>query len=492
MEKILSVIVDGLIFIVMLLLLIGFHELGHLLAGKLARVPIEKFSIGFGPAIVKWKAGSTTYQLSVLPLGGYVKFKGEDFDDPEGFYAYPYWRKSVATVGGVIFNLFLAVIAYLLMGLIFGVATPTATLDFPADSPLAEAGFVVGDSVVSVNNEEVTSFAEFFAYSSAKDSLDIEVARPEKRLVIAVPPSDPAASLVVPRSLKLDETLDTQLTRAGLQAGDSIVTIEGVEVTSVYELSALFPNTDTLRLRVVRPAELISLRTSGEAISSGEPLYGPVVGRVIKRTPAENAGIEKGDRILEADGKPINFWNDFAEVITTVDTATSVEIVWLHLEDTVRASIKPVEIRFFADRYTGIGVISYSPYRPVTFGEALWLPVKRTGQVTALIVLALGKLIRRPKEIKGLISIARYTSQLRRWGFDFLLGMFASLSVTLAIINLLPIPALDGGRILMFTIEKIRRRRFGKKAWTIALNIGFILVIALIVWTLVSDIFFPS
>ncbi|MBN2380847.1 site-2 protease family protein [candidate division WOR-3 bacterium] len=491
MEKVLSIVVDGLIFLAQILLLIGFHELGHLLAGKLAKVPIDKFSIGFGPAIVKWKGGSTTYQLSIIPLGGYVKFKGEDFDDPEGFYAYSYWRKSVATIGGVVFNFLLAMVAYLVMGLAFGVATPSARLVFPQDSGLSESGFEVGDSVVSVEGKEIATFFDLSAYSS-EDSLDVQVIRPVKQLLIDVPPSGLKRPAALPSGLKLVEPLDSSLLEAGLRMEDSILAINGVSVSSVGEIAEYFTDSETLRVRVLRPGKRIKLVTSGQAIADAEPLSGPVVGRVVKRTPAEDAGLKKGDRVIEVDGVPINFWNDFSEIVSNADTSRPIELVWLHQGDTVKALTKAVEMRFLTDKYVGIGVTAYIPNRPVTFLEALWLPVKRTGQVTANICIALVEIVRKPTQLKGVISVARYTSQFRRWGFDFILGMFASLSVTLAIINLLPIPALDGGRILMFTIEKIRRKQFGKKAWTIAVNIGFIVVIALIAWTLVSDIFFSA
>jgi len=492
MEKVLSIIVDGLIFIAQVLLLIGFHELGHLLAGKLVKVPIDKFSIGFGPAIVKWKWGPTVYQISILPLGGYVKFKGEDFDDPDGFYAFPYWRKTVATLGGVVFNFILATVAYLAIGLGFGVAVPSPTLDIIEGSALAESGFTTGDSVVAVNGQEVTTYGELLAYASTADTLEMKVARPGMRLIVELPPLGEDESMNLPSSLELSEILDTTLISYGLEPGDKIKAVNDVKVSSAEELSDFFPAKDTLKVLVHRPENTLTLRSTGEELGLAQPLSGPIVGRVAARAPAEEAGLEPGDKLIEADGFPINHWMDLKEVEAHADTGKMMNITWIRGQDTMSAAIKPVIMRFLGESYVGIGLIPYTPYRPVTFGEALWLPLKRTGQVTGAIVVALGKLVRRPKELKGIISVARYTSQLRRWGFDFILGMFASLSITLAIINLLPIPALDGGRILMFSIEAIRRKRFGKKAWTIAVNIGFIVVLALIAWTLVSDIFFPS
>ncbi len=410
-----QIVFDILIFVAVLLLLIGFHEFGHLITGKLAKIPVEKFSIGFGPAIVKWKKKDTTYQLSVVPLGGYVKFKGEDFDDPEGFFAFPFGRKAITTAAGIIANFLLAVIIYFVIGLGWGVESPPAVLEFDESSPFAQTGFQPGDSVIAVNGKKITAISQFASMLSDKDTIDVTVIRSGERLALKLPPAD------------------------------------------------------SFNLNMRLPA---------------------VIGRIIVRGPADRAGIKTGDRIIAVDEEPINTWNELLMAVKSADSTQALGFKWLHKGDTLSAAITPEKIKLTGDY--GIGVIVYVPTRPLTFAEVIWLPIRRTGEVTFQIFTLLGKLITGKESVRnlgGVILIANLSAQSRRWGLDHLLGLLAYLSISLAIINLLPIPALDGGRILMFAIEKISGKRFGKKTWTIAINIGFVLIIALLVLTVFNDVF---
>lgn len=408
-------VIDILIFLAVLLLLIGFHEFGHLLTGKLARIPIEKFSIGFGPAIFKWKIGETIYQLSVIPLGGYVKYRGEDFDDPEGFFAFPFGKKTITTAGGIIANFVLAIIIYLVIGLGWGVQSPPAVLEFNQESTFAKAGFQPGDSVISVNGKEISTITQFANMLSDKDTIKVTVIRNGERLALKLAPRD---------SFNVEMRL------------------------------------------------------------------APVIGRTIAKGPADRAGIKKKDRIIAVDEEPIHTWNELLVAVRGADSTKELRLTWIHKGDTLKAPVTPEKIKLTGDY--GIGVLVQVPTRPLTFVEAMWLPIRRTGEVTIQILALLGKLITGKESVRnlgGVILIANLSAQSRRWGLDHLLGLLAYLSISLAIINLFPIPALDGGRILMFAIEKISGKRFGKKTWTIAVNIGFVLVIALLALTVFNDVF---
>jgi regulator of sigma E protease len=408
-------VIDILIFLAVLLLLIGFHEFGHLLTGKLAKIPIEKFSIGFGPAIFKWKIGETTYQLSVVPLGGYVKYRGEDFDDPEGFFAFPFGKKAITTAGGIIANFVLAIIIYLVIGLGWGVQSPPAVLEFNEDSPFADAGFQPGDSVIVTNGKRIKTISQFANMLSDKDTLKVTVIRDGEHLTLKLPPAD-------------SFNVEMRLT--------------------------------------------------------------PVIGRTIAKGPADRAGIKRGARIIAVDDKPINTWNELLGAVRGADSTKELRLTWIHKGDTLKAPLTPEKIKLTGDY--GIGVLVHVPTRPLTFVEAIWLPIRRTGEVTVQILTLLGKLIggkESARNLGGVILIATLSAQSRRWGLDHLLGLLAYLSISLAIINLFPIPALDGGRILMFAVEKISGKKFGKKTWAIAVNIGFIMIIALLALTVFNDIF---
>lgn len=406
---------DILVVILVFVTLIGFHEFGHLLAAKLSKIPVEKFSIGFGPAIVKWKRGETEYQISAIPLGGYNKFRGEDFDDPEGFFSFPFGRKAITTAAGIIANLALSLVLYFIIGLGWGMESPHAILDFPKDSPMAGAGFVPGDSVMTVNGVKVKDYLEFAEKIEQEDKVNVSVFRNGTEYTLTLPKSD---------SLKI------------------------------------------------------------------EPMLAPVIGHVLTKTPADRAGMKSGDRVISIDSTPVSTWSQLVGMIKVADTSKVLEFVWFHKGDTIKAKIKPEHSKLTGSR--GIGVLVNIPTRPLTFGEVLWLPVQRTALVTAQTCAVIVKLIIGKESVRNLggpILIAQLSAQTRRMGFENLLGLIALLSISLAVINLVPIPLMDGGRILIFLIEKISRRRFGKKVWTITSNIGLILVIALLGLSLFNDIF---
>ncbi len=406
---------DILVVILVFVILIGFHEFGHLIAAKIAKIPVEKFSIGFGPAIVKWKSGETQYQLSVIPLGGYNKFKGEDFDDPEGFFSFPFGRKTITTAAGIFANLALSLILYFIIGLGWGMESPHAVIDFPKDSPMVNAGFLPGDSIMSVNGAKVKDYLEFATKLDTKETVNVSVWRQGSKYALTIPKSD---------SLKI------------------------------------------------------------------EPRLAPIIGHVLAKTPADRAGMKPGDRVIAIDSNSVYTWSQLVGVIKAADTSKALEFAWLHKGDTIRAKIKPEHSKLTGSR--GIGVLVYIPSRPLTFGEILWLPVERTAVVTAQTCAVIVKLIIGKESVRNLggpILIAQLSAQTRRMGFDSLLGLIALLSISLAVINLVPIPLMDGGRIIMFLVEKISGRSFGKKVWTVASNIGLILVVALLGLSLFNDIF---
>lgn len=401
-------------FIAALLLLIGIHEFAHLMAGKWAKIPVERFSIGFGPAIVKWKIGETTYQLSVLPLGGFVKFKGEDFDDPEGFFAFPFGRKTAATVAGIVANILLAVIIYFIIGLGWGVESPQARLDFGPGSRFEKAGFLVGDKVLEVDGHKIKDFYGLADYLPNADTLEFTVARKDGTYELKLPPG------------------------------------KNVDVGMLAE---------------------------------------PVIGRVLPKSPAEKNGLKPGDRIISINTRPLGSWNELVSTVSASKEGTPFAVSWTRGTDTLSDTIRSEKMQLTGS--VGIGVIVAIPTRPLTFTEALWLPLARTWQVTAQLFSTIGKIIVgkvSARNLAGPVGIYQLTAQSRSLGLDSLLSLLAMLSISLAVLNLLPIPLFDGGRILLFLVEKISGKHLGKKVWTVATYIGMAMIGALLILVFYNDI----
>lgn len=409
-----DIVLNILTFLALLLVLIGFHEFAHLIVGKWCKIPVEKFSIGYGPALVKWKWGETEYQLSLLPLGGYVKFVGEDFDDPEGFFSYPFGRKTAATSAGIIANLILALVIYFIIGLGWGVESPPAVVEFSDAPHLAEAGLVNGDTVIAVEGNQIRDFYGLLRFLPNDEALSITVGRADGRHELSLPPTD----------------------------------------------------VDELELGIA-----------------------PVIGQVLPKSPAHEAGIQSGDRVIAVDGEALESWSQLVTRVGAADTAHSLQITWIHGVDTVSKAITPKKIA--ASGTVGLGVLVHVPSRPLTFGEVFWLPVARTGQTTWRILSLVGKMFVGKESVRNLagpVGIYQLTAQSRELGFASVLGLLALLSISLAIINILPIPMFDGGRIIMFIIEKIIGKSLGKKAWTVATYVGLAMIGALVILVFYNDI----
>ncbi|MCK4231832.1 RIP metalloprotease RseP, partial [candidate division WOR-3 bacterium] len=342
------------------------------------------------------------------------KFKGEDFDDPEGFFAFPFGRKTITTAAGIIANFLLAVIIYFVIGLGWGIESPPAVLELPEGSSLTQAGFQAGDRVVTVDGKKVRDFYGFIDFIPNPDTLKVTVVRSDGRHDLLLPPSD--------RS-EVDYLVDA------------------------------------------------------------------VVARVLLKGPADRAGIKPGDRIIAIDGKPVRYWHELVRAVSAADSGEAIEFTWIHKSDTLRAGIVPEVMDTTGS--PKVGVVAALPSRALTFKEAIWLPLVRTGEVTARILVTVGRLFTGKESVKNLagpVGIYQLIAQSLSLGFDALLSFLAFLSISLAILNLLPIPLFDGGRILMFTIEKISGRRLGKMVWTVATYIGVALIAALVILVFYNDI----
>jgi regulator of sigma E protease len=345
-------------FIVVLGVLIFFHELGHFLVARFFGVGVEKFSLGFGPRLVGKTIGRTDYRLSLIPLGGYVKMVGEEPDtdiDPDlipiSFTHKNVYQRFAIVAAGPLFNLLLAVLIF---------------------------------------------FAVFMTSG-------ISVLRP---VVGDVDESSPAE-------------------RAGLQTKDLIVSIGGTAVDSWEEMSAMIK------------------ATGGQAFE---------------------IGFERDGRRRTARIKP---------ELKTTQNLFGEEI----------------------ERYL-IGVRPLGDWLPRKLGlsESLALSVSRTWEITELTVLSVVKLIqgKLPAEtLGGPIKIAKMAGAQAREGVTALLIFIAVISINLAILNFLPIPVLDGGHLMFFTIEMISRRPVSIKIREIAQQIGIFLLIALMIFVIFNDIVNP-
>lgn len=435
-----------LITIIAFLFILGFsitiHEFGHFIFAKLFRIPVEKFSIGFGPPLIRKKIGETDFRVAYLPVGGYVKMAGEeDVEVPftkqsrpeEGikteetvtsgpnFYDAPLLHRIFVVLSGPLFNIFSAVVILIIIYIFFGVyINPYLRIKVEEDSYVARLGFRDRDSLISVDGTVLNSWEEF-------------------------------ENIIMKNE---DKNIRTKLKR-----GDTIVEIN---------------------FTVDRDSLVFS------------PFVPPIVGALKIGGPAHKAGMTANDIILKIDGETIETWDQFVSKVRQSKNIP-LNIEWAHNGETKSAVITPLPYYdpLLKDTIGQIGIVMplkkiyIAPHRSVIMAvnrsvELIYLTLK------TLYELIIGKISR--KALGGPIAIARLTGESARWGFENLLSLLAVISINLGLVNLFPIPALDGGHIIIAIIEGIRRKRFSKKTRLVIQQIGFTILILLIIYVTFNDL----
>lgn len=428
-----SAVIPG---VLLLGLVIFVHELGHFLAAKWRRVTVHRFSLGFGPAIVKFQRGETEYRLGWIPLGGYVQMAGDSVGedgempaDAHAFLSHPWPGRFLIAVAGPAANLVTAFAVFVIVALT-GVSSP----DWPnvvgptPDSSLAfQAGLREGDRFVALNGKPITTWRRL---SDAYDAV-------------------PAGQAV---------TID-------FQRGDS-----AFAMTLAPERRA--PVWASLRL----------------------PSDAPVIGNVITGMPAYKAGLKEGDRVVTVDGAPIAIWGElppaFAgkanrEVVVGVEReGRRLDIRVTPIDPTGgpegtqgRIGIEPPVQGVFVQRYGPI--------------EAVQLGIGATGAAIVNVYGGMWMTFTRPlyyrEYLGGPIFIAQAASEQARRGLDAYLQFLAMINIAVMAFNLLPIPVLDGGHIVLALLEAVRRRAISAVGYLRYQKVGLVVVGTLLLLILAND-----
>ncbi len=423
-------------FVVVLGILVFIHELGHFMVAKLSDIKVEKFSLGFGPKIIGVKKGETEYMLSLLPLGGYVKMVGEapgeeisDEDRRRSFTGKrPLVRAAVVTAGPVM-NL---VLAFVLLPLIYiiGIEVP-AYLEKPA-----EVGYV-------------------FAGSPAE--------------------------------------------KAGIQKGDVISAVDGKKVKTWEDfmtITAMNPSS-TLRLYIKRDGSTITATlnpgtsaTTGAGTVGVLPSMPPVINFVNKDYPAYKAGIRPGDRILAVNGVKISHWLEL-ESLVSKDAKPKVFTI-KRGEETFEVKITPKPAEDGKRFLIGVSREEERALKKYGVGESIKKGLSASVEMTEKLFVVIKGLIVGQYSLKtlgGPIMIAQVAGRAAHEGLSDILSLVAFLSLQLGIINLFPIPVLDGGHIMFIAIEAIKGKPLSERFMGIAQQIGIALIISLMVLVTYNDIF---
>ena len=421
-----------LAFLFVLGVLVFVHELGHFLAARRVGVRVLTFSLGFGPKILKFTRGDTEYCVSAIPLGGYVKMAGENPDDPRSgqpdeFLSKTKWQRFQILIMGPLMNIVLAVVVLAIV-LSQGASIAAYRDEAPIvgvvvkGSPAERAGLMVGDRILSINEDTVDTWEQLLLQVATKANRDV--------------------------------------TLAVARGGQTVTVPVRPEAEGRFEVGTLGVMPDTH----------------------------PIVSSVIAGGPADRAGLKAKDEILTFNGEPMVFRSQLITAISE-NAGRNVEVTLKRGNETLHVTATPEQrgSRGMMDMYLADRVRSFTP-GPI---EAVKMSVEENVESSGLIFRTLAGLFTGEtsvRQLQGPVGIAQLSGESASEGWVPLFSLMAMLSINLGILNLMPIPVLDGGHILILMLEGIARRDFSMRVKEKMLLAGFVVLMMLMVTVIYNDL----
>jgi regulator of sigma E protease len=541
---------DLFYFVILISTLIFVHELGHFMFAKAFGVKVITFSLGFGPKVLRLRGRETEYCISLLPLGGYVKMLEASKSDivlPEDrkrtFESLPVYKRIIVVLAGPAMNLIFPVLLYFSVFLSEGpFLAPSVGIVLPDHA--ADGKLLAGDRIMSIDGRDVGTFEEVkrivarspgatlnFRVFRNNRHVDVEVVvreiveRRELDIVehvgsIGIQPSAPAAVIGVPDA-------DSPAHRAGLRSFDVVTQVAGVSVRRYMDLEALLAENqgETVPVTYLRPVPLsdalgglaeMAVYEAGVVALTPNPGTGPLLERagieladtyaaiVPTDSSLYKAGLRPGDKLLALDGNPIVAWSSFREqVLKAPDQAHRIEYLAAR-DGKVRSGTFLVRREDFVDEH-GQSFVHYllqihqwvplAPEQrvehPTPVRYAFEKAIQETVDVTRFLVVGLVRLAEGKislDSLSGPITIYEVAGQEGRKGADYFIWVMALISINLGLINLLPIPVLDGGHLVFFTLEGVLRRPVPLRVREVAHVFGFCVLLALMALAFKNDV----
>lgn len=427
--------------IVMLGILVFIHELGHFAVAKFCGVKVLKFSLGFGPRLVSRHWGETEYMICAIPLGGYVQMLGEGGGEEgeaseseaeemhRSFANKPVSRRMAIVAAGPIMNL---VLPFMILPLAYlvGINLP-AYLDAPPcvgyvvpESEAAEAGFLIGDCIQKISGREVATW------------------------------TDTGSALVNSVGAPIIFTLEREHGSTELTMNPENGALEGLQSIGLL------------------------------------PEQAAEIGSLAPAMPAAEAGLEVGDKILSIDGQAIVSWYDLKGIIQIIGSRSASVLVERNGQQ-LTFTIEPKKQSGKEDYLIGVAPQTKAIYKRFPLGEAIAAGAERSTELIGLTLVFIQKLFSghvSSSNIGGPITVVQIAGQAAQTDFASILSVLAFLSIQLGILNLLPIPILDGGHLFFYLFELVFRRPFSLRAREWAQQIGLILLILLMALAFYNDI----
>ena len=439
-----DILLYPLALIVTIGVLVTFHELGHFIIARRSGVRVVRFSVGFGRPIWSRKdRHGTEFAIAAIPLGGYVRMLDErepgaiDVEPRAGDVSYNdlsvWWRMAIA-FGGPLANFLLAVVVYWWL-FVAGTTTAAPMLGVPEpDTAVARAGIPPGVEIVAVDGERTPGWQQVTMALAARlgdtGNIVLDVQRPGAR---------EAARYALP----------IQAWHRGEDEPDLLASL-GID-----------------------------------------PALPPVFGQVLENDSADRAGFRAWDRVVSVNGEPVSTWGDWVDLVQGAPDQ-SLDVLVERDGAEMRFELRPDARR--APDGTAIGYVGVAPhFNEIRYGvlESAFRGLQETGDKTLLTLGLLKKMVFGDvsmKNLSGPITIAKVAGDSARSGWRFFLSVLALLSISLGVLNLLPIPILDGGHIMFCVAEAVKGRPISERAQAVGMQIGLFVVGGLMILALYNDI----
>lgn len=539
----------GVVYFILLIgVLVFVHEFGHYIAARLFNVKVLNFSIGFGPRLGGFKRWGTQWDIRLLPLGGYVQMFGSDFEEindksnPDFERAYnnkPIWQKAIINFAGPLMNLLFPI------PILFVVFLATSTTDLPPqvgqvlnNSP-AFGVLEPGDVITKIGNRKVEGWSRVQEIFSENPGVELKVAilRNGVEKIVTITPEETvvrdAMDILKETKGRIGVTPDMASSvigiasasglaaSHGLRTFDEITAINGIAVNTYVDIEQVLAKNDEneLRINYLRPTPLSvaygdynllvpheviipQLVTSpGELGIASDNMY---LTDIDPDSPAAKAGLQKGDCIVELDGQTVSVFRSFVDKLTAKWEDTH-ELTVRRGDEIFKTSLQLERIKIIGEFQEEVPVI----YSGFYHSQKLVIPemIEKSGferwrnatkksfvltvKCSTMLAVYIGKMFQgkgSTKDLGGPIMIGHMAAKAGAEGFDTFLRMLAVISINLGIINLIPIPLLDGGKLAILLVEAIKRGPISMRARQIVMYIGLALVLLLLMLAFKNDI----
>lgn len=453
-------IINAISLIVTLGILVTIHEFGHFWVARRCGVKVLRFSIGFGKAVKSWTGkDGTEYVIAPIPLGGYVKMLGQEdtsvaqdttsASERHLSFAYkPLWQRMAIVAAGPIANFLLAIAVFWLINVSFGLKGTAPVIENVVESsPAYSAGLRAGDEIVAVDGVATSIWQE----------------------------------VVMQLLNRLGET--GELTISAIPAGSN--------APQDFSLALQRWQSDTSEPDPLRSLGLIQY------------LIPPVIDQIIPGGAAEAAGLLSGDRIAFVDGDEVRGWIQWVDIVRkspelTLEVAVQRgdALIRLPLTPAVSETTDGVAIGFIGASAREFDLLASLPPQRIRLVEygifSAFIPaVQQTWEKSVFVLDSMKKMLVgliSVKNINGPITIAQVAGETASYGVEAYLGFLALLSISLGVLNLLPIPVLDGGHLLYYMIEAITRRPVPERVQAMGLQLGLLLISGIMMLALYNDV----